>query len=56
MVLSVCTQLCYERHKVPENLLTISDLSILLHGVISLQDTTSYDKIQCIQMHIMFDN
>ena len=24
MVLSFCTQLCYERHKVPENLLTIS--------------------------------
>ena len=28
----------------PKNLLTPSVLSILLHGVISLTDTTSYDK------------
>ena len=28
----------------PENLLTTSGLSILLHGVISLPDATSYDK------------
>ena len=27
----------------PENLLTTSGLSILLHGVISLSDATSYD-------------
>ena len=28
----------------PVNLNTTSGLSILLHGVISLQDATSYDK------------
>ena len=28
----------------PENLQTTSGLSILLHGIISLQDATSYDK------------
>ena len=28
----------------PENLLTTSGLSILLHSVISLPDATSYDK------------
>ena len=28
----------------PENLSTASGLSILLHGVISLPDATSYDK------------
>ena len=28
----------------PENLLTTNGLSILLHGVISLPDATSYDK------------
>ena len=28
----------------PENPLTTSGLSILLHGVISLPDATSYDK------------
>ena len=31
--------------KFPENLQTTNALSILLHGVISLPDTTSYDKI-----------
>ena len=30
--------------KFPVNLQTTSDLSILLHGVISLLDATSYDK------------
>ena len=30
--------------KFPENLLTTSGLSILMHGVTSLQDATSYDK------------
>ena len=29
----------------PVNLLTTSGLSILLHGVISLLDATSYDKL-----------
>ena len=28
----------------PENLLTTSGLSILMHGLISLPDATSYDK------------
>ena len=28
----------------PENLYTTSGLSILLHGIISLLDATSYDK------------
>ena len=28
----------------PVNLLTTSDLSILMHGVISLPDATSHDK------------
>ena len=28
----------------PKNLKTTSGLSILMHGVISLPDTTSYDK------------
>ena len=30
--------------KFPENLYTTSGLSILLHGVISLPEATSYDK------------
>ena len=30
----------------PENLQTTSGLSILLHGVISLKEATSYDKQQ----------
>ena len=30
----------------PVNLYTTSGLSILLHGVISLSDATSYDKVQ----------
>ena len=30
--------------KFPKNLLTTSGLSILLYGVISLPDATSYDK------------
>ena len=29
---------------VPKNLWTTSGLSILMHGIISLPDTTSYDK------------
>ena len=32
--------------KFPENLQTTSGLSILLHGVISLKDAKSYDKMQ----------
>ena len=31
-----------------KNLKNTSGLSILLHGVISLPDVTSYDKINCV--------
>ena len=40
IILSLCTQRCYGRHNVSRK----SSISILLHGVISLQDATSYDK------------
>ena len=33
---------------IPENLLITSGLSILLHGIISLPDATSYDKRLCM--------
>ena len=35
----------------PENLSTTSGLSILMHGVISLPDVTSYDKILYTGVH-----
>ena len=35
----------------PVNLLTTSGLSILLHGVISLPDVTSYDKRHFIRVY-----
>ena len=45
------TKFCHYVHKVvmdvitsPENMLTTSGLLILLHGIISLPDATSYDK------------
>ena len=38
-ILSLCTQRCYGRHNVSQK-----SVSILLHGVISLSDATSYDK------------
>ena len=46
IILSLCTQPCYGRHSdsrksVNLNTLTTSGLSILLHGIISLQDVTS---------------
>ena len=41
IILSLCAQRCYRRHNV-----STSGLSILLHSVISLPDTTSYDKIE----------
>ena len=44
IILSLCTQRCYWRHKISENLKTTSGLSILLHGVISLPDERLYDK------------
>ena len=37
-------QRCYGRHNISRN----SGLSILLHGVISLPDATSYDKIKSL--------
>ena len=42
IILPLCTQRCYGRHKV--SCKSINHLSILLHGVISLPDATSYDK------------
>ena len=40
----------------PENLQTTSGLSILLHGVISLPDATSYDKTTCEPVHEIYNN
>ena len=42
IILSLCTQRCYGRLNISVNPV----LSILLHGVISLPDATSYDKVQ----------
>ena len=45
IILSLCTQCCYKRHNVSRKSINhYSCLSILLHGVISLPDATSYDK------------
>ena len=44
IILSLCTQRCYGRHNVSRKSITTSGLQILLHGVISLPDATSYDK------------
>ena len=44
IILSLCTQRCYGRHNFSRKSITTSGLSILLHGVISLPDATSYDK------------
>ena len=41
ILLSLCTQRCYGRYNVSP---TSVNLSILLHGLISLPDATSYDK------------
>ena len=41
IILSLCTQLCYGRHNITRK-------SILLHGVISLPDAASYDKIKSL--------
>ena len=44
IILSLCTQRCYGRHNVSrKSKKSTSGLSILLHGVISLPDATSYD-------------
>ena len=48
IILSICMQRCYGRHacyNVSRTSVTTSCLSNLLHGVISLPDATSYDKI-----------
>ena len=37
----------------PVNLLTISGLSILLHGVISLPDATSYDNNSYTKLEVI---
>ena len=44
--LSLCTQRCYECRNVCRKSISTSGLSILLHGVISLSDATSYDTIK----------
>ena len=44
IILSLCTQRCYGRHNVSRKSKTTSGISILLHGVISLPDATSYDN------------
>ena len=41
IILSLCAQRCYGRH----NCNVSRGLSILLHGVISLPDATSYDTL-----------
>ena len=40
----MCLTGCYGRHNIPENRYTTSCLQILLHGVISLPDATSFDN------------
>ena len=44
IMISLCTQRCYGRHNVSRKSIFTSCLSILLHGVISLPEETSYDK------------
>ena len=45
IILSLCTQHCImDVITFPENLLTTCGLSILMHGVISLSEATSYHK------------
>ena len=44
IILSLCTQRCYGRHNVSRKSINDSGLHILLHGVISLPNATSYDK------------
>ena len=41
---SLCTQVVMDVITFPKNRLTTSGLQILLHGVISLRDATSYDN------------
>ena len=44
IILSLCTHRCYGRHNVSRKSVNNCGLSILLHGVFSLPDPTSYDK------------
>ena len=49
IILSLCAQRCSGRHNVScKSINQSSGLQILLHGVISLPDATSYDKINII--------
>ena len=41
IILSLCTQHCYGCHNISPKSITTSGLSILLHGLISLPDSTS---------------
>ena len=45
IILSLCMQHCYGRHNISRKSI---NHSILLHGVISLPDATSYDKIKSL--------
>ena len=45
--LSLCTQRCYRRHSVSRKSVNLLWCIVLLHGVISLPDATSYAKINC---------
>ena len=45
MILSLCTQRCYGRHNISRKYVNINGYSILLHGVISLPDATSCNKV-----------
>ena len=53
MILSSCTQCCYGRHSISRKSVTSSGISILLHGSISLQGATSYDKAYYYRTIIM---
>ena len=44
-ILSLCMQLCYGRHNISRKSIYTTSGLILLHGVFSLPDTTSYDKL-----------
>ena len=47
ILLSLCTQRCNGHHSNSHKSITTSGLSILLHGVFSLSDATSYDNSNC---------
>ena len=48
MILSSCKQRCNGRHNVSRKSIITSGLQILLHGVISPPDATSYENIDFV--------